>query len=119
MRHVETDGTRRPVAEGADTALVTAGAEVPGLAGEGQQFLVATVGTLDTGEPGGEIAAAIELIDHGDGIPAERAVRFPVDGFVFGHEIVPGMMDDLPERRSARASRAVDGGHSVQANTYE
>ena len=97
---------------------MTAGAEVPCLAGEGQQFFVAAIGALETGKAGGEIAAAVELVDDGHGIPSERAVRLPVDGFVSGHEVVPGMVDDLPERRSAGASRAVDRGHSVQANTY-
>jgi hypothetical protein len=37
---------------------------------------VAAVGTLDAGEPGSEIAAFVELIDHGDGVFAQGAVGF-------------------------------------------
>ena len=57
---------------------------------------MATVGAVEAGEPGGEIAAAVELIDHGDGVSAQRAVDFAVDSFVSGEKIVPGMADDLP-----------------------
>jgi hypothetical protein len=37
---------------------------------------------LETGEPGGEVAAFVELIDHGDGVFAEGAVGFAMAGFV-------------------------------------
>ena len=56
------------------------------------------VGTLEAGETGGEVAAFVEVIYGIDGKGAKRAVDLAVFGFVVGEEIVPGMVDDLPER---------------------
>ena len=100
-----------PVAYGADTALVAAGAEVAGLAGEGEELFVAAAGALEAGEAGGEVAAAVELVDDGDGVPAQRAVGAAVAGFVAGDELVPGVVDELPEGRGAGSPGAVDGWH--------
>ena len=111
MGHVEADGVCDPVAHVADAALVAAWAEVPGLAGEGQQFFVAAVGALQAGEPGGEVAAVVELIHHGHGVAAQWAVGLAVGGFVPSEKVVPGVVDDLPEGRGPRPPGAVDGGH--------
>ena len=101
-----------PFSHGADAALVAARAEVPALAGEGEQLLMAAVGALEPGESGGEVAAAVELVDHGDGASsAQRAVSPAVAGFVVGDELIPCMVNDLPERRSPRASWSVNGKH--------
>ena len=86
-----------PISQGTDAALVAAGTEVSGLAGEGEQLLMAAVGALEAGEAGGEIAAAVELIDHGHGIPTQRTVSPAMAGFVVGDELVPGIVDDLPK----------------------
>ncbi len=109
MRHLEADLVSDPIAESADAALVTAGAEVPGLAGEGQQLFMAAVGALEPGEPGGKIAASVELVDHGDSILAQWSVSLAVAGFVVGDELVPCVMDNLPEWRGAGTTRTVDG----------
>ncbi len=111
MRHLEADLVGNPIAEGTDAALVAAGTEVSGLAGEGEEFLMAAVGALEPGESGGEIAAAVKLIDHGHGIPTQRTVSLAVTGFVVCDEIVPGIVDDLPEWRGAWSARAIDGRH--------
>jgi hypothetical protein len=37
---------------------------------------------LETGEAGGEISAFVELIDYGDGVRAQGAVDFAVQGFI-------------------------------------
>ena len=54
-------------------ALVAGGAEVAGLAGEGEQVLVAAAGADEAGEACGEVAAAHEGLDGGDGFGPERA----------------------------------------------
>ena len=58
---------------------------------------MAVGGALETGEAGGEVAAAIELIDDGHGLRAQRAMSPAIAGFEVGDELVPGIMDDLPE----------------------
>ena len=108
---VEADGAGDPVAGLADAALVAGRAEVAGLAGEGEEFLVAVVRAVEAGEAGGEVAAAVELLDDGDGVGAEGAVDRAVDGLVAGEEGLPGGLHDLPERGGAGTARAVDGGH--------
>jgi hypothetical protein len=66
---------------------------------------------VKSGEPGGEIAAAEEGADGGDGIRAQWSHGAAVVLLVAGDEIIPGVMDDLPEGRGARAARAVNRGH--------
>ena len=56
------------------------------------------VGTLEAGESGGEVATFVEVVYGIDGEGAKRAVALAVFGFVVGEEIIPGMVDDLPER---------------------
>ena len=60
-------------AGGADAALVAGWTEVAALAGEGEEAFVAAVGALEAGEAGGEVAAAEEGFDGGDGGGVERA----------------------------------------------
>jgi hypothetical protein len=105
------DGSGDPVAGGTDAPLVAGRADVAGLAGEGEEALVAAVGALEAGEAGGEITAAQEGFDGGDGLGAERAERLAVAGFVLGEEVVPAVVDELPEGRGAGAARLVDGRH--------
>ena len=66
---------------------------------------------VKSGEAGGEVAAAEEGADGGDGIGAQRSHRAAVVLFVGGEEVVPGVVDDLPQGRCTRAARAVNRGH--------
>ena len=52
---------------------------------------------VKAGEAGGEIAAPEEGADGGDGIGAQGTHGAAVVGFVSGEEVVPGVVDDLPE----------------------
>jgi hypothetical protein len=72
------DGCGDPVADSAGAALVAGGTEVAGLAGEGEEAFVATIGALEAGEAGGEVAAAEKGLDGGDGGGGERAEGFAV-----------------------------------------
>ena len=72
---------------------------------------MAAIGAMKAGEPGGGGAAAEEGADGGDGIGAQRPHGAAVVLFVAGNEIVPGMLDDLPEGRDAGPACMVDGGH--------
>ena len=56
---------------------------------------MAAVRALEAGETGGEVAAFVELIDHG--AFAERAVGLAVRGLVVCEERSPAVVDDLPE----------------------
>ena len=116
--HVVADGGGDPSAGLPDAALVAGGAEVAGLAGEGEELFVAAVGAMEAGEAGGEVAAAEEGADGGDGIRAQRSHGAAVVGFVSGEEVVPGVVDELPEGRGARAARVVDGGHGLPVGTF-
>jgi hypothetical protein len=89
--------------------MVAGGAEVAALAGEGEEAFVATIGALEAGEAGGEVAATEEGLDGGDGGGIERAEGFPVKFFVEGEELVPAVVDDLPEWRGTGAAGLVDG----------
>ena len=80
-------------------------------AGERRQAFVAAVGALETGEAGGEVAAAKEGLDGGDGGGAERTEGFAVGFLVTGEEVVPAVVDDLPEGRGTGAAGLVDGRH--------
>ena len=107
--NVVADGGGDPLAGLADAALVAGGAEVAGLAGEGEELFVTAFGAMEAGEAGGEIAAPEKGADGGDGIGAQWPHGAAVVLFVAGKEIVPSVVDDLPERRGARAARVVDG----------
>ena len=113
VREVEAHGVGDPVADPADAALVAAGAEVPCLAGEGEELLVPAVRALQAGEAGGEIAAALELIDDGHRVVAQRPVGLAVGGLVFGAEVAPSVVDDLPQWRSAGSPGLIDGWHKL------
>jgi hypothetical protein len=95
--HVEADVVGDPAAGLFDFALVAARAEVAGLAGKGEELFVTAVRALEACEPGGEVPAFVELIDHGDGFFTQGAVGFAVNGFVLGEERSPAVVDDLPE----------------------
>lgn len=73
------------------------GADVAGLAAEGEQALVAAVGTVVAGEAGGEITTAVVGLDGGDGFRAEGTHGGSVMLFVTGEEVIPGGVNDLPE----------------------
>lgn len=55
---------------------------------------MAAVGTLETRESGGEVAAAEEGFDGGAGV--ERTEGRTVIFFVISEEALPAMVDDLP-----------------------
>jgi hypothetical protein len=111
VRHLEAEDAGDPVTGGADFALMTTRAEVPRLAGEGEEALVSAVGALQPSESGGEVAAAVELAYDIHRVLAKRTVDGAVAFFVPGHEVRPAVMDDLPKRRGAGTSRAVDRWH--------
>ena len=102
------DGGGDPFAGGADATLMAGGAEVAALAGEGEESFVAAVGALNSGEAGGEVATAEEGLDGADGGGGKRAEGFAVVFLVVGEEVVPAVVDELPERRGAGASWLVD-----------
>ena len=105
------DGGGDPVAGGADAALVTGWTEVAALAGEGEEAFVAAVGAVGAGEAGSEVATAEEGFDGGSGCGVERAEVLAVTVFVVGEEVVPAVVDELPEGRGAGAAGLVDGWH--------
>jgi hypothetical protein len=109
-----------PVAGAADASLVAGGAEVSALAGEGEEALVAAigVGAVEAGESGREVAALEKVFDGLDCEGADRAVGLAVFGFVFAEEVVPGMVDDLPQRRGAGTPGTVDGWCSSGTGHY-
>ena len=65
VRYVVADGGGDPCAGLAGAALVAGGAEVAGLAGEGEELFMAAIGAMEAGEAGGEVAAAEEGADGG------------------------------------------------------
>ena len=107
------DGGGDPLARGTGAALVAGGAEVAGLAGEGEEAFVAAVRALKSGESAGEVTAAEKGLDGGRGVGAEWAEGLPVAVFVTSEELVPAVVDDLPEGRGAGAARLVDGRHNI------
>ena len=92
------DGGGDPCADLQGASLVAGGAEVAGFAGEGEQVLVAAVGTEESGEAGGEVAAAEEVLDVCDGLGTQWAHGGTVVFFVTGEEFFPNAADDLPKR---------------------
>ena len=111
VRDFVADGGCDPFAGGADAALVAGGAEVAALAGEGEEAFVAAVRALKAGESGGEVAAAEEGLDGGDGGGRERAEGFAVVRFVVCEEVIPAVVNQLPEGRGAGTAGLVDGRH--------
>jgi hypothetical protein len=111
MRDFVADGGGDPFAGAAYAALVAGGAEMAAFAGEGEESLVATIGTLEAGETGGEVAATEKGFDGGDGLASERAETFAMSGFVLGEEVIPAVVDELPKGRGAGPPGLVDGGH--------
>ena len=105
------DGGGDPVTGGADAALVAGGAEVAALAGEGEEAFVAAVRALEPGESGGEVTAAEEGLDGGDGGGRKRAEGFAVVRFVVCEEVLPALVDELPERGGTGSPGLVDGRH--------
>ena len=113
VRDLAADGGGDPGAGGADAAHVAGGAEVASLAREGHQLLVSAVGALEAGESGGEVAATVEGSDRVGGVGVERTVFLAVVFFVSCEELVPAVVDDLPEGRCPGAAGLVDGGHRI------
>ena len=52
---------------------------------------------VEPGESLGQIAAAIEFLDDFNGVGSERSVGFAISRFVLSLEIIPTVVDDLPE----------------------
>ena len=111
VRHFETDGAGNPLAGLEDFSLVATRTEMAGLAGEGEQFFVSTVRALNAFKSGGEVTAAVELLNNGDRVATKRAVDGTVGRFVSCLKIGPGMVDNVPERRSTGTARAINGWH--------
>ena len=74
---------------------------------------MAAVGALEAGETGGEVTTTEKGLDGGDGGGTQGAEGPPVVLFVVGEELVPAVVDDLPEGRRAGAARLVDGRHNI------
>jgi len=100
-----------PSAGLASSALMAGVAEVAGLAGECEEFLVAAIWAQEAGETCGEVATPEKGADGVDGILAERPHGGAVVDFVGGDEGVPCVVDDLPERGCAWPAWMVDCGH--------
>ena len=111
VRDFVADGGCDPFTGGADAALVAGGAEVAALAGEGEEAFVAAIRALKAGETGSEVAAAEEGLDGGDGGGRERAEGFAVMFLVVGEEVVPAVVDELPEGRGTGTAGLIDGRH--------
>ena len=78
---------------------------------KGEEAFVAAVRALKAGESGGEVAAAEEGLDGGDGGGRERAEGFAVVRFVVCEEVIPAVVNQLPEGRGAGTAGLVDGRH--------
>ena len=108
---IVTDGGGDPVTGGADAALVAGGAEVAALAGEGEEAFVAAIRALESGEAGGEVTAADKGLDGADGGGWKRAEGFTVFRFVVCEEVIPAIVDELPEGRGTGTAGLMDGRH--------
>ena len=108
---VVTDGVCYPVADAADALLMAGGAEVAGFAGEGEESFVAAIRALEPGEAGGEVAAAEEGLNGSGCGGAERSEGFAVVFFVTSEEVVPAVVNELPEGGGAGTAGLVDGRH--------
>ena len=105
VRHLEAEDARDPVAGLADFALMAARAEVARLAGEGEEALVAAVGTLEPRESGGEVSAAVELANDVNGVASQRAVNGAVAFLITGFEVGPAVMDELTQSMQSGFAR--------------
>jgi hypothetical protein len=110
--NIKAEDAGDPVAGLADFALMATWTEVARLAGEGEEALVAAVGTLEPRESGGEVSAAVELANDVNGVASQRAVNGAVAFLVTGFEVGPAVVDELPEGRGSGTARAIDGGHN-------
>ena len=72
---------------------------------------MSAIRAVQTGKALGEVTATVVFFDDLNAISAERAVGFPVVGFVMGLELVPTLVDDLPKRRSSGAARMINSRH--------
>ncbi len=70
---------------------------------------MAAVGALEPGEAGGEVAAAEEGLNGRNGGGWKRAEGFVVVLFVFGEEVVPAELDELPEGSGMGSSGVAEG----------
>ena len=73
---------------------------------------MAAIRALESGEAGGEVATAEKGLDGGYGGGRERSVGFAVVFLVVGEEVIPAVVDKLPEGRGAGPTGLVDGRHS-------
>jgi hypothetical protein len=81
------------------------------LAGEGEESFVAAIRALEPGEAGGEVAAAEEGLNGSGCGGAERSEGFAVVFFVTSEEVVPAVVNELPEGGGAGTAGLVDGRH--------
>ena len=72
VRDFVTDGGGDPLGALADAALVAGGTEVAALAGEDEEAFVSAIGTMESEETGGNVAAAEEIAHYGEDIGTER-----------------------------------------------
>ena len=98
MGNIEGDVFGDPVGCFEGSALMTAGAEPACLAGECQEFFVTAILAVQSSEALCEIPTAVEFFDNFDDIGSKWAVVFAVVGFIISLELIPAMMEDLPER---------------------
>ena len=72
---------------------------------------VAAIRALEPGEAGGEVAAAEEGLNGSGCGGAERSEGFAVVFFVTSEEVVPAVVNELPEGGGAGTAGLVDGRH--------
>ena len=72
---------------------------------------MAAIGAFEARETGSKITAAEEGFDGGSGCGVERTEILAVFAFVVGKEVVPAVVDKLPERRGAGTAGLVNEGH--------
>ena len=72
---------------------------------------MAAIGAFEARETESKITAAEEGFDGGSGCGVERTEILAVFAFVIGKEVVPAVVDKLPERRGAGTAGLVNGGH--------
>ncbi len=97
MGNFVADPVSDPFAGGADATLMAGRAEMATLAGKGEEAFVAAIRALESGEARGEVTAAEERLDSGGGGRWQRPEALSVLLFVVGEEVVPAVVDELPE----------------------